>query len=345
MSADIRVEAKWVANFVDVFRLCGVQPGDACAILSETQSRAVLVRLSELALAQIGARWFHIALPTPRQTAPVPVRSTGASDAIGRLAPVVRALASSVFVADCTVEGLQHAVELPEILAGGARVLAISNEHPEILERCVPKAEDEAPVRDAMRRLKAARRMTVTSAAGTDLEIGLEGARVGGVWGFTSRPGSLSHWPAGLVLAFPAAGTVRGRLVLARGDVNLTFKRYLADPVTLQIENDHVTRIDGEGVDAELMRGYFAAWGDTSAYAVSHVGWGLNRGARWDSLTFYDRCDCNGTELRAFAGNFLYSTGANEVAGRYTLGHFDLPLRGCTVLLDGRPVVEAGVLA
>ena len=31
------------------------------------------------------------------------------------------------------------------------------------------------------------------------------------------------------------------------------------------------------------------------------------------------------TEQRAFAGNFLYSTGANEVAGRHTLGHYDLP--------------------
>ena len=338
MTNDFRVDAKWVANFVEVFRLCGVQSGDACAILSETQSRPVLVRLSELALAQLGARWFHLTLPTPRQSAPVPVRSTGASDAIARLQPVVRALA------DCTVEGLQHAVELPEILAGGARVLAISNEHPEILERCLPRAEDEALVRDAMRRLKAARRMTVTSAAGTDLVVGLEGARIGGVWGFTTRPGSLSHWPAGLVLAFPAAGTVRGRLVLDRGDVNLTFKRYLADPVTLEIDDDHVRHIVGDSVDAELMRGYFAAWGDTSAYAVSHVGWGLNRGARWDAMTFYDRGDFNGTELRAFAGNFLYSTGANEVAGRHTLGHFDLPLRGCTVSLDDQIVVDAGAL-
>ena len=58
----------------------------------------------------------------------------------------------------------------------------------------------------------------------------------------------------------------------------------------------------------------------------------------------YDKRDCNGTEQRAFAGNFLYSTGANEVAGRHTLGHYDLPLRHCTVTLDGKPVVADGVL-
>ena len=334
--------------FVHTFGLCGVRPGDACAVLSETQTRPELPKLSELALLRLGARPFHIVLPGKPLTTPVPVRSTGASDAIGRLEPVVQALAASVLVADCTVEGLQHAQELPRILSGGARVLAISHEHPEILQRCLPQAEDEAPVRDAMRRLKAARQMHVLSAAGTDLRITLAGARIGGVWGFTAKPGTLSHWPGGLVLAFPAAGSVNGTLVLGRGDVNLTFKRYLQDPVRLLIENDHAVSVEGEGMDAELMRGYLAAWGesanDRAAYAVSHLGWGLNRRARWDAMAFYDKRDFNGTELRAFAGNFLYSTGANEVAGRHTLGHFDLPLRGCTVLLDGVAVVEKGVL-
>ena len=344
MGMPSHIEGKWIDLFAEVFALCGVKAGDACAVLSETLTRADLPQLSELALHRLGARPYRLNLPTQRVSAPVPVRSTGASDAIGQLEPVVRALASSVFIADCTVEGLQHAAELPRILQGGARVLAISHEHPEILERCLPRAEDEVQAKDAMRRLKAAREMHVTSNVGTDLRISLAGARVGGVWGFTSRPGTLSHWPGGLVLAFPAAGSVNGSLVLDKGDVNLTFKRYLHDRVCLVIENDVATQVQGDNVDAELMRGYFAAWNDPLAYAVSHIGWGLNRRARWDAMHFYDKADFNGTELRAFAGNFLYSTGANEVAGRHTLGHFDLPLRGCTVSLDGVRVVEDGVL-
>ena len=131
---------------------------------------------------------------------------------------------------------------------------------------------------------------------------------------------------------------------MAPGDVNLTFKRYLQEPIRLTIENDFVTDIEGENLDAQLMREYFAAWGDQEAYAVSHVGWGMNPLARWDSMMFYDKKDFNGTELRAFAGNFLYSTGANEVAGRHTLGHFDLPMKGCSVSLDDVLVVDAGQL-
>jgi 2,5-dihydroxypyridine 5,6-dioxygenase len=224
-------------------------------------------------------------------------------------------------------------------------VLYISNEHPEALERLAPSPDDEQKVRSAMRLLREARAMSVTSPAGTDLRIKVEGARVGGVWGYTEKPGTLSHWPGGLCLCFPKAGSVDGTLVLAPGDMNLTFKRHLESVVRLTIESDYVTRIDGDSLDAELMRDYFAAWGDREAYAVSHVGWGMNPRARWDALALYDKRDVNGTEQRAFAGNFLYSTGANEVANRHTLGHFDLPLRHCTVALDGQPVVIDGKLA
>lgn len=339
-----RIEGKWIDLFAEVFSLCKVRRDEACAILSETQSRAQNVQLAELALHRLGARYFHVTVPTPRQTAPVPIRSTGASDVLGSMSAAVSALAASSFVVDCTIEGLMHARELPQILRGGARVLYVSNEHPDVLERLLPSSADEQQARAAMRLLKEGRRMTVASPAGTRLEIGLEGARVGGVWGFTEKPGTLSHWPGGLCLAFPAAGKVSGTLVLAPGDLNLTFKRYLESRVEMKIEHDYVVEVAGSGLDAALMREYMAAWGDREAYAVSHVGWGLNRRARWDALALYDRGDVNGTEQRAFAGNFLYSTGANEVAGRHTLGHFDLPVRGCTIAVDGKTVVQDGTL-
>ncbi len=337
-----RIEAHWIDVFVEVFALCGVKAGDTAVVLSETQSRPVNVKLAQLALARLGASVFQIVLTSRKLTAPVPVRSTGASDAIGKLAPVVQTLAATTFIADLTVEGLLHASELPQILAGGARVLMVSNEHPEILERCQPNCALEPVVKAHMKRLKSAKLMQVTSKAGTQLSIDLAGAQIGGGWGYTARPSTISHWPGGLCLAFPAKRSVNGQLVLAQGDVNLTFKRYIDQPITLTIANDYVTDIAGQGIDADLMRSYFAAWNDRDAYAVSHVGWGLNPQARWDAMTFYDKADFNGTELRAFAGNFLYSTGANEVAGRHTLGHFDLPLRGCSVALDGELIVESG---
>ena len=343
MFAD-RIEAKWIDAFCEVFERCAVKRGETAAILSETQSRALNVHLAELALLRLGARPFHIVLPTPRNPHPVPVRSTGASEAIGKLGPVVSALGQAGFVVDVTIEGLMHAPETPAILKAGARILVISNEHPEALERMRPDSALEARVRDAVKRLRGAKRMTVRSEVGTDLAVDLTGASTVGVWGWTDRAGTLAHWPGGVVVSFPKQGTVNGMLVLDRGDMNLTFKRYLDAPVRLLIEADYVTDIAGAGVDAELMRRYLSAWGDKEAYAVSHVGYGLNEKARYEALAMYGQRDTNGTELRAVAGNFLFSTGANEFAGRYTAGHFDIPVMGTTIAVDGVEVVKKGVV-
>jgi 2,5-dihydroxypyridine 5,6-dioxygenase len=339
-----RIEGKWIDCFERVFARCKVEPGEEVAILSETQSRSINRELAELALLRLGAKPFHVIVPTPPQAAKVPVRSTGATDVIQQSQAIIQSLACAGFVVDCTVEGMLHAAELPQILKGGARVLMISNEHPEALERVEPTDALESRVKLGMKKFRAAARMHVTSAAGTDLHVDLAGAVVGGGWGSVARPGLISHWPGGLCLCFPTANSVNGTLVLDRGDVNLTFKRYADQAIALTIDNDYVTRIEGDGVDAHLMRTYFEAWNDKEAYATSHLGWGMNTDARWDAMTMYDKRDFNGTELRAFAGNFLYSTGANEVAGRHTLGHFDLPLRNCTVQLDDDTVVEEGRL-
>jgi 2,5-dihydroxypyridine 5,6-dioxygenase len=340
-----RIEGKWIDCFARTFQLCKIEPGDAVAILSETQSRRINVELAELALQRLGARPFHVVLVTPRLESPVPIRSTGASNALQQLGPAIKALAASAVVIDITVEGMLHAVELGEILSGGTRLYMISNEHPEVLERLMPNPALRGKVEAGAALLREAREMRVLSDAGTDLIVDMrEAARVGGNWGLADAPGSVSLWPGGLCVCYPRSGSVNGTVVMDAGDVNLTFKRYLERPITLRLESDFITSIEGTGTDAELMRAYFAAWGDRNAYASAHLGWGMNPDARWEALAMYDRGDINGTELRVFAGNFLFSTGANKYANRFTLGHFDLPMRNCTVLLDGKAVVEKGRL-
>jgi len=339
-----RIEGKWIDAFVRTFQLCRVQPGDVVAILSETQSRAINVHLAELALLRIGARPFNVIVPTPAQAAPVPVRSTGSTHSIGGLAPVVKACSMSTMVVDCTVEGVMHAPEMHDIRRDGARILYVSNEHPEALERLAADPSMKARVAKGRELLRGCTDMHVRSDAGSDLHVDMREAMVGGNVGWVDEPGQLASWPGGINSCFPRQGAVNGTLVLDEGDINITFKRYIERPITLIIEDDFVQEVRGKGLDADLMRSYFEAWGDRNAYGASHVGWGMNEAARWDALVMYDKRDTNGTEQRAFAGNFLYSTGANPSANRYTLGHFDLPVRNCTITLDGKVVIDQGKL-
>jgi 2,5-dihydroxypyridine 5,6-dioxygenase len=101
-----RIEGKWLAAFRRVFALNGIGKGTKVAIIAETQSRPVLVHLSELAAYDLGADFCMITMPTPPQAAPVPVKSTGTSWAIQQNRSVIEALKLQDVIVDCTVEGL-----------------------------------------------------------------------------------------------------------------------------------------------------------------------------------------------------------------------------------------------
>ena len=339
------IDEKWIACFHDSFAMSGVAHGDLVYVLSETTSNPALVQLTELALTRLGARAVTLKVPSPPHTQKQPIRSTGASEAADRYTDLIRAIGPTGLIVDVTVEGLLHSKARQALLEAGGRLYMISNEHPEVLERCLPDPSLIARVRHSIDRLSVAQSMRVTSDAGTDLTIDVTDAPVRGGAGLLEEGQPVAYWPAGLALCFPRAGSVNGTVVLNAGDVNLTFKRYFESPVRLNFEDDHVVSIDGEGLDAVTLRSYFAAWDDPNAYLVSHVGWGLNPGARWESLMMYDKNEYNGTELRAVEGSFLISTGANEFAGRHTVCHFDFPMRDCTITLDGETVVDRGRLA
>jgi 2,5-dihydroxypyridine 5,6-dioxygenase len=130
----------------------------------------------------------------------------------------------------------------------------------------------------------------------------------------------------------------------------LPYCRYVQDKVYLEIEEGHVTRIEG-GLDAMLMRDWLeegkTSPEDRDPYAVSHLGWGMNPQCRWDNIALNgDIPEHNRAAARSFPGNFLFSTGPNSQGGgkRTTRGHYDVPMRNCTVELDGKVVVDDGRL-
>jgi 2,5-dihydroxypyridine 5,6-dioxygenase len=252
----------------------------------------------------------------------------------------IAALKESDLVLDLMT--LLFSAEQHDILKTGTKIL-LAVEPPEVLVRLVPTAADRERVTKANARLSRARTMTVTSPAGTELTCPMGQFPVISEYGFVDEPGRWDHWPSGFVLTFPDDGKTSGRIVIDKGDILLPQKCYVTEPITLTVENGYATKIEG-GVDAALLRDYMSSFDDPEAYAISHIGWGLQPRARWSTLGLYDREATIGMDARAYEGNFLFSLGPNNEAGgsRSTACHIDIPLRDCTVSLDGEPVVRSG---
>ena len=332
--------------FMKEFAWCKVAANESVAILTESESRWDYIQAAQSALAAIGARGFQVVLPTrsPAESDIPNIDRGNASSVVLDDYPEITELLKSVdFIVDLSLEGLIHSQQRGDILGAGTRTLLIK-EPPDALERLLPTEERCRRIDHAVERLNRTSEMKVTSAAGTDLRVGLSGAVIKGAYGFCDKPGTSATWATCAVVAYPASDDVEGDVVLDCGDIIFPFYRYVERPVTLKFKGGFVDEIDGTGLDAELLRDYFGRWNDRNAYGISHVGWGLHEKALWDALSFYSKAESAGVDGRSFAGNFLISTGPNYAAGRHSRCHFDIPMRRCNVYVDNEAVVLEGKL-
>lgn len=333
-----------VKAWQQVLTLSHLQAGQSVTVLTSAATHPQTLSTALIAAQSMGAVVNRLDLP------PVNGEKALSRDSLAYLGttpltgnkPAIAALKESDLVLDLMT--LLFSPEQHEILATGTKIL-LAVEPPEVLARLVPTAADRARVKAAAARISAAREMSVVSAAGTDLRCPLGEFPAISEYGFVDEPGRWDHWPSGFVLTWPNERGANGKIVIDAGDILLPQKLYVRSPIELTVENGFATCIEG-GVDAELLREYVASFRDPEAYAISHIGWGLQPRAHWTTLGLYDREATIGMDARAYEGNFLFSLGPNNEAGgsRTTTCHIDIPLRGCTVRLDGEDVVRQGVV-
>ncbi|MDI2125966.1 hypothetical protein [Yinghuangia seranimata] len=334
------------ADLLDAFtrelRLCKLVPGEHVVVLAEPTSRGDYVAAAFGAAKACGAHVIAATVPGG-SPAPMPSTHTGAGPGLASVLADTAAqdlLKSADLVVDLTREGFIHAPVQQEILKTGTRIIFVCDA-PDVLIRNLPSEGDKATVLNGVSRLKEAAVMRVTSAHGTDLTVQLAGSKPEFQCGFADDPGRWDHWPSTMVLCWPEISD--GTLVLAPGDILLPFKEYVREPVSLTVEGGHITAIAG-GAEAVLLETFFADAADPWARSLSHLGWGLMRTADWFATAMYGKGDLMGMDARAYAGNFLWSTGPHPVLGRESYAHLDIAMRGCTVAVDDAVVVDAGEL-
>jgi len=323
--------------FLEEFKLCGVGPGQTIAVLSEGEQRRDYAACSLSAASGLGARVLDINLAV--ENAP------DASERIANigqnsLSQFPEALAQCC-AADMVVDHMLLLFSRDQIAmqAAGTRVLLVV-EPEEILQRLFPTEDLRVRVEAAERRLKQARQLHFTNAAGSDLHYCLRDKSILTEYGYTDTPGRWDHWPGGFIATLAADGDVNGRVVMDVDDIIFPLKRFLTSQIEFVIRDGLVVEING-GAEAETLKDFIDSYQDPRAYAVSHIGWGLNAACVWAA-------DLPGIGMdgRACYGNVLFSMGPDTEFGgaNDTPCHLDLPMQHCNLWLDDELIVEAGEL-
>jgi 2,5-dihydroxypyridine 5,6-dioxygenase len=332
-----------IPTFTDMCRaqlqLCGIEAGSTIAVLSQGHQRSDYVDAFLAAADQLGAIGFNVKLPHVDSSldGEVGAWSVGETPLAGNR-PAIEALKGVDLVIDTIF--LLFSKEQLEIQAAGVRVL-LCIEPIEHLRQMAPNRRLRERVEAGAELLGRAKTLRFTNAAGSDVTYRLGAYPVITQYGYTDTPGRWDHWPSGFLFTGGADDGVDGTVVIAPGDIVFPFKSYVQTPIELTIERGRIQRIGGT-VDADLLREYMASFKDPDAYGISHIGWGMLETAQW-SILAHDRRGM-GMHGRSFYGNVLFSTGPNgELGGpNETLCHVDVPMRNCTLYLDGEPIVVDG---
>jgi 2,5-dihydroxypyridine 5,6-dioxygenase len=324
------------------FELCRVKRGETVLCVSDLGTRREYIQAAFAAADELGADVYEMCVNSMPSWTKVGVPTVGKCK--GTLEAAKEADLIVIFHVPLFSKWLK------EVMDAGVRVLMIIDAPDDLEMLMAPKGLKEAMLY-AQRRYEKTREVRVISDAGTDLTYRCGEYPVMTQWGYADEPSRFDHWGGGHIHTFPNEGSANGTVVFQPGDiVILPYCRYVQDEVRLEIRDGFITKIDG-GLDAKLMRDWLTdnATGpdDRDPFAVSHLGWGMNPQARWYGLGLYgENPERHRAAARTFPGNFLFSTGPNSQGGgkRTTRGHYDVPMRDCTILLDNEVVVDKGRL-
>jgi len=334
----LKVDAEVLELFTKEMTLCGVKPGETVVVLTAGDEWQDNAHAFMAAIQGLGATTFNLNVRRGQQNA---VGVQGRHPLVGNEL-AMRTLKSADMVIDMV--GLLFSREQAEIQAAGVRILRVMEPF-HVLKQMFPTEDLRRRVEVAKGLLEGARQLRFTSSAGTDVTYRLGQYPVISEYGYTHERGRWDHFPSGFSFTQGNDGGVNGTVVLQPGDILCAFKRYVESPVTLKIEEGRVIDISGAGMDAQLMDDYIKSFNDERAYAISHIGWGLNEKARWYQFSVSRQLSSEHVmNALSFYGNVLFSLGPNlEVGGdNDTACHLDLPMRRCSLWLDDTQILEDG---
>jgi leucyl aminopeptidase (aminopeptidase T) len=171
----------------------------------------------------------------------------------------------------------------------------------------------------------------VTSKAGTDITMSIQGRLVERDTGLLLKKGDFGNLPAGEVYTAPVEGTAEGTLVF---DGAIASVGVLKKPVTVAVKEGFATSITG-GTEASKFEALLAEVRKKEAYNIAEFGVGCNPKGRLIGIILEDE-KVYGTVHVALGDNSTF--GGNVQAGV----HLDGIMLKPTMFLDNKAVMKDG---
>ncbi|HEV2754211.1 MAG TPA: aminopeptidase [Actinomycetota bacterium] len=246
---------------------------------------------------------------------------------------VAAAMASCDVLIAPTTKSLSHTEARRAANAAGARAATMPGITEEMMARTM--AADFASLRprsrEVARLLTEGSEVRITSAAGTDLTIGIAGRTALSDDGDLSEPGAFGNLPPGEAFLAPVEGTTNGTLVV---DGTMWPAGRLSEPLVWEVSGGYVREMTGRHADE--VRAAIEPYGH-EAFAIAELGIGTNDAAQLTG---------NVLEDEKILGTIHVAIGDNHTFGGTVRvsSHQDGIVLDPTLSIDGRTIVEGGKL-
>lgn len=248
---------------------------------------------------------------------------------------MAKALLGSDLMLFATSTGMAHTNAVREASKIGAKYIGMPHITVDLLCRGAATAdyvEVQRITREVAEILAGGKRVRITSRAGTDVTMKIEGRRchqLAGVW----KPGSVACFPDGEVALAPLESTARGKIVV---DSSMHQIGMLKDAIVWTVEEGRVIKIEGK-TEAAILESILQKRGDQNSWCIGELAVGTNPQARKSS---------NVSEDKKRLGSIHIALGDNATLGGKIRSstHLDGVIEMPTLFVDDRLLISEGGL-
>lgn len=300
----------------------GVKPGEKAVIVTEPSMMSMAEAIASAVMAADAEAVITV----------IPPRSADGQEPPAAAAAAMKA--SDVFF-NVVDKSITHTHATRDAAAAGSRGIMMTQFNEDMLKHGGVFADfaNIAPqCRAVAEAMAGSKVITVTSPLGTNMTMSAEGRRGNALTCITSK-GHFTTVPTIEANVSPVEGTAEG-VIIADASIPYIGIGLLEEPIRCTVEKGFITKVEG-GKQAQMLIEDWKKKNDPNVYNIAELGLGLNPACSFIGAMLEDE---------GVYGSVHFGIGTNITLGGHTKAacHYDLILKNCTVIADGKTILKDG---